>query len=163
MSWLSFGSIGADSCVLMYVCAYSNRIHTIAGILTFWWKTNTSTIHRQKKYFFIHKIDKKFQDKQNNQASAEFEFSNTRFWRVLRIAFKVSVLILLIGLIAFIVTVIVITPGCKQQPQLSWWDNAVVYRLDIGKLNSSNGMHFKCKLGFSTTTKKQENVHEKKN
>jgi hypothetical protein len=66
------------------------------------------------------------------------------FWNVLRKAAQAIIILFLLALSLFILVIIVIHPKCETLPQRLWWENAMIYRLNLHKvcLNSLKGECF---------------------
>ena len=50
--------------------------------------------------------------------------------------FRISILVIFIGLFAFAIAVIIVHPGCEKEPELNWWEKSMIYRVDISKLDA---------------------------
>lgn len=80
-------------------------------------------------------------------SSSPHQISYSKLWRSIRLAFRILILLVLVGLLAFIIAVIVVHPGCKKTPELKWWEKSNIYRVDLTKFNRQSGLSsFKSKL-----------------
>jgi alpha-glucosidase len=51
----------------------------------------------------------------------------------LRLALQITILLLFVGLLAFIVAIIIIHPGCEKEPKIEWWSKSIIYRIELEK------------------------------
>lgn len=72
--------------------------------------------------------------KSDNDIETILRNSNKRIWRILRLTLQIIILLVFIGLIAFIIAVIIVHPGCENKPELKWWQDSLIYRVDLNKI-----------------------------
>ena len=68
------------------------------------------------------------------------------FWIILRKAIKMIILGITIAISLFILVIIIAHPKCETVPERSWWQNSMIYRLNLEKLCPLNETCFKSKL-----------------
>lgn len=76
-----------------------------------------------------------------------------RVWQIARKILFFLVLAVLIGLILFIFAIVIIHPKCEKLPQVQWWQNSIIYRIDLDKIcldTLSNGECFKSRFFLKT-------------
>ena len=62
--------------------------------------------------------------------------SNKKIWRILRFALQITIVLGFIGLLAFIIAVIIVHPGCEKVPNQEWWEKSVIYRVELESIKN---------------------------
>lgn len=66
--------------------------------------------------------------------------SQLPFWKLLRKILKLGLMLIFIAMITFLIVIIVLSPRCEEKPKLFWWQNSIIYKIEmdeIKKLNSN--------------------------
>lgn len=72
----------------------------------------------------------------------EFEkLVNTRFWVNARRIANFIILALVLAVVVFMGVLIYLSPRCEDKPRVDWWQNAVVFKVDMDDLKVSCAKH----------------------
>jgi len=104
-------------------------------------KTNGAATYAQNEASLEQKPEKGMATKPYAGMGKEdlLRFSQTPFWKRLRLACLVIFWFAWLGLLTAVITLTVILPRCKSEPENTWWQTGNLYQIYVRSFKDSNG------------------------